>query len=214
MTTSAGTIAVDDTEVAGSVEIYCPFRFSNRIGTVKETMDASSLSPFSLPAPSLGLIGLGLMGIAVSERLINAGATVIGWDLSPERNSELDAVGGTVATDLANVFSRCDRVLLSLPTHETVKEVLETASASLHAGHVLIDLSTGEPAAAVEQARELSSRGIEYLDATVSGSSQQLREGAAVFLVGATDYAYIACLDIFDLLTSKSYHTGPVDFFE
>ena len=138
----------------------------------------------------VGLIGIGLMGTAIAERLLAAGAQVIGWDVSAQRRDALIAAGGTSAADAIEVLSTCDRVLLSLPSHDTVQDVLESAESVLRHGQIVIDTSTGDPDAAVSQAARLARRGIEYLDATVSGSSQQLREGPAVFLVGGSDPAY------------------------
>ena len=167
------------------------------------------LLPATVSDRPLGLIGIGLMGTAIAERLLAAGAHVIGWDVSPERRDALTAAGGTSANDAMEVLSTCDRVLLSLPSHDTVQDVLESAESVLRHGQILIDTSTGDPDAAEAQAARLARRGVEYLDATVSGSSQQLREGTAVFLVGGTDSAFRACSDVLGSLTSKVYHTGP-----
>ena len=157
----------------------------------------------------LGLIGIGLMGTALAERLVNAKVKVIGWDLASERRDALTSLGGICAAGSIEVLSACDRVLLSLPSHETVEHVLQSAESALRRGQIVIDTSTGDPAAAVTQADRLARRGVEYLDATISGSSQQLRDGTAVFLVGGTDAAYRACLDVFERLTSKVHHVGP-----
>lgn len=172
----------------------------------------SSSSLLHRPAGSgstLGLVGIGLMGASLAERLRAAGVTVIGWDVLPERRDVLTDVGGICAANIAQVFAECDRVLLSLPTHETVQSVLESVETQLRAGQIIIDTSTGDPDAGAAQAARLAERGVEYLDATVSGSSQQAREGTAVFLIGGSDFAYISCLDVFEWLSAKAYHTGP-----
>lgn len=160
-------------------------------------------------APPLGLIGVGLVGTAIAERLLAAGWRVIGWDLDPARRAVLEAAGGAVASGIAEVFNASHRVLLSLPTDEVVAAVLNDADSALRAGLIVIDTSTGAPESAVEQAARLSARGISYLDATVSGSSQQLRHGEAVFLVGAKRDAFQACRDVFATLALTTFHTGP-----
>jgi 3-hydroxyisobutyrate dehydrogenase-like beta-hydroxyacid dehydrogenase len=161
------------------------------------------------PGSPLGLIGVGLVGTAIAERLLGAGWTVIGWDLDPGRRSALGVAGGTVAGGVADVFEASDRILLSLPTDEVVAAVLRDADGSLRAGQAIVDTSTGAPESAVEQARRLSALGVSYLDATVSGSSQQLRDGEAVLLVGADEAAFRACYDLFSSLASTTFHTGP-----
>lgn len=158
---------------------------------------------------TIGLIGYGLMGTAMAQRLLTAGVHVIGWDASPDRQVALQEAGATCAADAADVFSNCDRVILSLPTHETVDQVIQSADRVLKSGQIIIDTSTGNPEAVIAQAARLAQRQVEYLDATVSGSSQQAREGAAVLLIGGTDFAYISCLDVFEWLAFKSYHAGP-----
>ena len=100
---------------------------------------------------------------------------MIGWDIDPDRLAALRTLGGTPGGGIAGVVGSCDRVVLSLPSDETVAEVLHSADDVLHVGQSIIDTSTGAPAAAVERALRLSQRGVEYLDATVSGSSQQMR---------------------------------------
>ena len=171
--------------------------------------NSTSMEPRS-SNPTLGLIGIGLMGTALGERVLNAGVKVIGWDLAPERRAALTSLGGVCAASASEVLAACDRVLLSLPSHQTVEDVLQSAGGALRPGQIVIDTSTGDPAAAAAQGDRLAQHGVDYLDATISGSSQQLQEGTAVFLVGGTDTVYRACLDVFKCLTSKAYHVGPV----
>ena len=177
-------------------------------GSPLETTPGTSAQPVAAGSP-LGLIGVGLVGTAIAQRLLGAGWRVIGWDFDPGRCSALGAAGGTVAGGIAEVFAASDRILLSLPTDEVVAAVLRDADDSLRAGQVIVDTSTGAPESAVEQARRLSGRGVSYLDATVSGSSEQLRDGQAVLLVGAEEAAFRACRDLFASLAPTTFHTGP-----
>ncbi len=157
----------------------------------------------------VGLIGIGLMGTALAERLLAANFNVLGWDLSADRREVLATIGGAVAASSEEVLATCHRVILSLPSHESVSAVLQSAEAVLRAGQIVIDTSTGDPEAAVRQSARWAPREVEYLDATISGSSQQLRDGSAVFLVGGTEQAYRSCEDILGCLTTKSHHVGP-----
>ena len=164
-----------------------------------------SPSPTSEP---IGLIGLGLLGIALAERLRGGGLPVLGQDLDPSRHEALVRAGGKVARDAAQVFGRCRRVLLSLPTHVEVRAVLAAAGTEVRAGHVIVDTTTGDPEATAELAAELAARGVAYLDATVSGSSSQLREGSAVLMVGGDPAAFAACGDLLAPLGSATFHCG------
>lgn len=158
---------------------------------------------------TVGLIGIGLMGTVLARRLLEAGFAVWGWDLDPTRRDELRSLGGTVPTGPGELARRGGRLLLSLPHHEVVAEVLGALRHDLSPGCLLIDTSTGDPTAAEKQAADLESRGIHYLDATISGSSQVLAAGDAVFLVGGRADDFHACADLWQVLAGKVFHTGP-----
>ena len=115
----------------------------------------------------------------------------------------------TVAKDAQQVFSGCRRVLLSLPSHREVGDVVQAAGASLSRGLTIIDTTTGDPASTEELAASLGDRGITYLDATISGSSAQVRAGAVTLMVGGDAESFAACSDIFEAIGRQTFHTGP-----
>jgi 3-hydroxyisobutyrate dehydrogenase-like beta-hydroxyacid dehydrogenase len=158
--------------------------------------------------PPLGLIGIGLLGSVLAERLLAGGFTVIGYDLEPERREAFRRAGGRPADGAPAVFGQCRRVLLSLPSHHEVTELLRSRHAALQPGTILVDTTTGDPASSEELARDLAARGVTYLDATVSGSSAQVRDGIAIMMVGGDEAAYRACADIFSQLGCETHHTG------
>jgi 3-hydroxyisobutyrate dehydrogenase-like beta-hydroxyacid dehydrogenase len=158
--------------------------------------------------PAIGLIGLGLMGSALADRLVGAGQRVIGWDIDDARCGALRERGGDVARDVHEVFSTCSRVLLSLPSHREVGDVIR-AAAALERGRTIVDTTTGDPASSEELARTLNEQGVIYLDATISGSSAQVRAGSATLMVGGDAESFSACSDIFALIGSQVFHTGP-----
>ena len=160
--------------------------------------------------PAVGLIGLGLVGSALADRLLSGGQHVIGWDIDSERRTALRARGGEVARDVEDVFARCSRVLLSLPSHREVGDVVQAGGTLLGRGHTIIDTTTGDPASTEQLARTLDERGIVYLDATISGSSTQVRQGSVTLMVGGDAQSFAACSDIFALIGSRTFHTGPV----
>ena len=159
--------------------------------------------------PAIGLVGLGLMGSALADRLLAAGQPVLGWDTDAERRTALHERGGGVARDLQEVFGSCSRVLLSLPTHREVGDVVQTAGAALSRGLTIVDTTTGDPASTEELARTLNERGVVYLDATISGSSAQVRAGSATVMVGGDTASVEACSDVFALIGPQIFHTGP-----
>jgi 3-hydroxyisobutyrate dehydrogenase-like beta-hydroxyacid dehydrogenase len=165
-------------------------------------------SPVPRP-PFLGLIGVGLLGGAMTERLLGRGFRVLGTDLDPARLDALRELGGEVASSADEVARSCDRILLSLPTGDVAAEVVDQIDPSLRPGQVIIDTTTGEPAGAETMQRRLAARGVAYLDATVSGSSAQAREGEIVIMAGGDAEAFGACRDVFGALAWAAFHVGP-----
>jgi 3-hydroxyisobutyrate dehydrogenase-like beta-hydroxyacid dehydrogenase len=168
--------------------------------------------PAAPPANApLGLIGIGLLGSVLAERLLAGGFAVLGHDLDAARLEAFRHSGGTVAAGgaVAEIFRRCDRVLLSLPTHSEVAALLCANDAALHPGLTFLDTTTGDPDTAEALARDLAARGVTYLDATISGSSAQVRAGTAVVMVGGERAAFERCADIFSKLGCETFHTGP-----
>ncbi|MBP7051741.1 MAG: NAD(P)-dependent oxidoreductase [Phycisphaerae bacterium] len=162
--------------------------------------------PLSQP---VGVIGLGLMGIALVERLRSGGLEVWGYDIDRRRNDLLVRFGGKPASSAAAVAHACTRIVLSLPDSDVVETVLAEVGPSLVAGQIIIDTSTGDPERAAAMGRRLAERGIDYLDATISGSSQQVRDAQAVVLAGGPDVAFDQCRDLFPLFARRWFHLGP-----
>jgi 3-hydroxyisobutyrate dehydrogenase-like beta-hydroxyacid dehydrogenase len=157
----------------------------------------------------VGIIGVGLLGTAIAERFLARGWPVLGFDRDPARLAALRQLGGETVDSAAAVADRCQRIVLSLPTSQIVEGVIAQSGSALTAGHTLIDTTTGEPAATAARGAALAARGIEYLDATVSGSSAEARAGQSVLMVGGRAEAFAACGDIFAAFARRSFHVGP-----
>ena len=154
---------------------------------------------------TIGLIGTGLMGTAIAGRLLGAGFRVQGWDRDAVR---LAASGAEAAESAAAVVRSCDGVVLSLPDSRVVETVLNEVGAELRPGQVILDTTTGEPEDAMRFAERLRRLGVAYLDATVSGSSEQLRRGEALCMVGGEAADFARCAGLFAALGSPVMHVG------
>ncbi len=155
------------------------------------------------------MIGLGLMGMALAERLCAGGLDVWGHDIDPARKDLLRQIGGKPAANAVAIASACNRILLSLPDSDVVETVLGEMGCALAAGRIVIDTSTGDPERAAAVGRRLAERGVCYLDATISGSSQQVRDGQAVVLAGGPADAFGRCEDLFRMFARRWFHLGP-----
>jgi 3-hydroxyisobutyrate dehydrogenase-like beta-hydroxyacid dehydrogenase len=148
------------------------------------------------------------VGTAIADRLIGAGKRVVGWDINPERAATVAEKGGQVAGGASEVFASCRRVVLSLPSHREVADVIQAAGPSLARGLTVIDTTTGDPSSTEDLAATLLERGINYLDATISGSSAQVRAGSVTVMVGGDGESVAACSDIFESIGRQTFHTG------
>jgi 3-hydroxyisobutyrate dehydrogenase-like beta-hydroxyacid dehydrogenase len=160
----------------------------------------------------IGLVGIGLVGTALAERLVAGGLGVIGCDVDAARREHLERLGGRAVETAAQVAREVKRVLLSLPTTDVVFQVVHGPGGVLSADRLpeyVIDTTTGDPEQTESLARELDTRGVAFLDATISGSSQQIRDGMGAFMVGGEAQAFDACRDILDILSSHVFYVGP-----
>jgi 3-hydroxyisobutyrate dehydrogenase-like beta-hydroxyacid dehydrogenase len=156
----------------------------------------------------VGIIGLGLVGSALSARLLAAGFGVTGYDINPARVDEGQAAGVVPASSAPEAARGCRFVLLSLPTSEIGAAVIAEIETSLAPGAIVIDTTTGEPEQMAAFGARLAGRGVLYLDASVGGSSKQVRDGEAMVICGGEPQAFAACADLFRACFRQSFHVG------
>lgn len=156
--------------------------------------------------PPIGMIGLGLMGTALTERLLDHGYRVRVWNRTRDKAAGLLARGAEWSD---NPLAACERVIISLYTTEVVEAVLAQLGAGRRAGQILLDTTTGEPEQTATLGARLAARGVQYLDAPISGSSEQTRRGEATVIVGGDRATFDACADLWRVLGAKIFHVGP-----
>jgi len=168
--------------------------------------------PFATSAQALepvGVIGLGLLGSALAERALAGGFAVIGFDLAADCQSNFKRLGGRPLSSAREVASNCRRLVLALPHDGITRQVLEAIRSDLAEGTVILDATTGDPDGMAEIGRTLAARNVPYLDATISGSSAQVRDGEALLMVGGPLDAFEHCQDLFRVLARQTIHVGP-----
>ncbi len=134
-----------------------------------------------MPGKQLGFIGVGRMGIHMAGRLIEAGYEVTVFDTNETAMQRLEQRGAKRAASAADVASKCETVLVSLPTPDIVKAVALGPAGVIEGTKVktFVDLSTTGPRVAKEVAAGLAKKGITAVDAPVSGGPSGRREGHA-----------------------------------
>ncbi len=160
------------------------------------------------PPPSIGLIGVGLVGSALAERLLASGFQVTGYDTNPAQLEALQKLGGHPASSPQEAAAT-PRLLLSLPTSSIGAQVLAQIEPFLAPGAIVLDTTTGDPHDIAAFGARLQSLGVHYLDSTVGGSSRLVREGAAIYICGGEKAAFDACLDLFQSFGGRAFHLGP-----
>jgi 3-hydroxyisobutyrate dehydrogenase-like beta-hydroxyacid dehydrogenase len=157
----------------------------------------------------IGLIGVGLLGTALAERMLAGGFSVLGFDSRPEQLEGLTQLGGQRAESAAAVLTACPRTVLCLPDSQVVAAVVEQAAGALRAGNLLIDATTGDPEQTAALAARLKKRGVGYVDTTIAGSSQQVREGSAVVMIGGDAENVTRAEPILASWSKRRFHVGP-----
>jgi 2-hydroxy-3-oxopropionate reductase len=159
----------------------------------------------------VGWIGLGIMGRPMARNLLKAGFRVVGYSRTKAKVDELVAAGGEAAQSPADVARRVQVTITMVPDAPDVEAVLFGTDGVVEAaqpGHVVVDMSTISPTATRLFAQRLASRGIEMLDAPVSGGESGAREGTLSIMVGGKEEVFVRCRPIFEALGRKITFMG------
>lgn len=159
---------------------------------------------------TIGLIGLGLVGTALAERLQAGGFHVIGYDLREEARASVQTTGARAVDSLREVGSLCATVVLAVFDTRGVIDAVEGPQGLLTGGavRVLVDCSTGDPEALESLATRLQPLGISYIEAPLSGSSSQIAAGEATMLIGGTNATVEATEPVLEALASTRIRVG------
>lgn len=153
----------------------------------------------------VGVIGLGLLGTAICERLLVSGFDVLVYNRTVQKAESLIEAGARWSD---NPFKDCSRVIVSLYTTEIVEEVLEQFGQELRAGQVIIDTTTGDPQRTANLGARLAKRGVVYLEVPISGSSDQTRRHLSTALAAGPKNVVERCSDVLDAIAAKTYYVG------
>ncbi len=156
----------------------------------------------------IGMLGLGIMGSAMSRNLLDAGYQVTGYDVLPEKVAELQAMGGKGAESTAQVARECAVVISVLPTMDSVVESARTLSREGREGLILLECST-MPLETKDAARAiLAEAGMTVLDCPLSGTgAQAVNKDLSVYASGDAE-AYERCIPVFLGFARSHYLVG------
>lgn len=157
----------------------------------------------------IGLIGTGLLGTAIAERLLDRRFPLTTHDVLAERSEAIRELGAESLPSAAAVVATCRRTILCLPDSNAVDEVLTEVLPTVKPGSMILDTTTGDPAVEASWFNRLAARNARLMDATVLGSSQQMRQGEALMILGGDEADIESCRDIIETLVLSYFHVGP-----
>lgn len=160
--------------------------------------------------PSLGLIGIGLLGSAIASRLLASGYRIHGYDTNQDKVKGFAKIGGVPCESAREVVGQCAILILSLPTSEVVRTLIEELRGTTVEGRMIIDTTTGDPSDMISFESELKNRGASYVEATVAGSSSQVTRGEVSLFLGGESSTLDLLKPLFSAMSSKYFHLGPV----
>ena len=162
---------------------------------------------------TIGYIGLGNMGMPMARNLVRAGYPVVVHDIDPARVRTLVEEGAAAAGSAAEMASRAAVIFSSLPTAEGVEDVATGPDGILEGGRagqvqVYIDMSTIPPPVCERVGARLAERGIDMLDAPVTGGKAGAAAGTLGIMVGGRAAAFERCRPLLEVLGGVVQHFG------
>ncbi|MGB5080761.1 MAG: NAD(P)-dependent oxidoreductase [Burkholderiales bacterium] len=158
---------------------------------------------------TVGMVGLGIMGSAMSFNLLRAGFRVVGFDVLPRRRAEHVRAGGAAARSPREVARRCAIVITSLPSAYALAETAAELAASAKRGTIVIETST-LPIPVKEAARAvLAKRAVVLLDCPLSGTGAQARAKDLLAYASGERAAYRRVVPVLQGFTRANYYVGP-----
>ena len=162
-------------------------------------------------SPRLGFVGLGNMGAALAMRLVGQSLSV--FDSDPAKCDAFAGDGVEVAGSLAEIANQSDIIFTCLPTSAVTENVLfgpDGLSPHLSSRHIIVDMTSGDPAQSRDQARRLAESDICFADAPVSGGPRGARDGVIAIMVGGGDPLYKILHPVLSVISCNIFHAGDV----
>jgi 3-hydroxyisobutyrate dehydrogenase-like beta-hydroxyacid dehydrogenase len=155
-----------------------------------------------------GIVGVGNMGGRIGRRIRAAGHALVGFDVDAARLRE---AGVPATASLGALVRDADVVFFSLPDSRVVEAVVygeDGVLASSRRGQVVVDLSTAAPASTVAIHDALRERGVEYVDAGISGGAAGAESGTLTIMAGGSKDALDCVTPVLESFSSRIYHMG------
>ncbi len=160
---------------------------------------------------TIGFIGLGIMGRPMAKNLLKAGYTLVVYDINPQAVQDLVTSGAQRASSSKEAAERSEIIITMLPDSPEVKEAIlgkDGVVEGIRPGSLLIDMSSINPLVSIEIEKVLRAKGVEMLDAPVSGGEPMAIQGTLSIMVGGNEKIFGESLDLFRSIGKNIVHVG------
>lgn len=161
--------------------------------------------------PSLGVVGLGSMGLGAALSALRRGVPVWGCDTRPEARAALQQAGGQAVSTPAELAPHCQVVVVLVVNAAQTEDVLfgeHGLAAGLRPGAVVVASATVDPALPPQWAERLSAMGLHFIDGPVSGGARKAADGQMTVMASGTPEAFAAAGDLLEACAGKVYRLG------
>jgi 3-hydroxyisobutyrate dehydrogenase-like beta-hydroxyacid dehydrogenase len=162
--------------------------------------------------PTVGLIGLGLMGKPMGHNFLKAGFPLVVWNRSAAKADDLVRAGAKLGASPREVAAQADVLFTIVSDPPALEEVLNGANgvlAGLRRGSIYIESSTISPDLARKTAAACAERGIDFLDAPVTGGTWGAEKGELLFMIGGKSETLERAKPVLEAVGKKFFLLGP-----
>lgn len=156
----------------------------------------------------IGVVGIGVMGSAMSGHLLRAGYEVHGFDVVSEKVDSFAELGGIPESSGAAVAAATDIVLLSLPTVQSLDEATADVAGGAHDNLIVVEMGVFPMDAKERAQKRLADVGVELMDVPVSGTGLQAADASLVVFASGSQEAFARTAPIFDVIGRSTHFLG------
>jgi 2-hydroxy-3-oxopropionate reductase len=161
----------------------------------------------------IGFIGLGIMGKPMAKNLLKAGYSIVAYDLNKDAVEDVVKAGALGASSSKETAEKAEVIITMLPDSPDVKEVIlgkDGVLEGIKPGSIVIDMSSINPLVSQEIEKELRKKGVEMLDAPVSGGETGAIQGTLAIMVGGKEKVFNESVEIFKAVGKNIVHVGKI----
>ena len=161
----------------------------------------------------IGFIGLGIMGKPMAKNLLKAGFSIVAYDLNKDATEDVVKAGALAASSSKEAAGKAEVIITMLPDSPDVKEVIlgkDGVLEGIKPGSIVIDMSSINPLVSQEIEKELRKKGVEMLDAPVSGGETGAIQGTLAIMVGGKEKVFNESVEIFKAVGKNIVHVGKI----